>query len=402
MNRWRIVLGFIVAAASVGCGHVSRTDNACQECAAGGSAATAGHATSDKPSKGKPGLAAGGTSGVSVSEPNGAGSGGGAAAPSVSAFAPQCDEPLEFKSECSFEDTCQVLGCGDGFSWFGDDGCRRACAQSSECGDGQRCRFTILATDCGGGSVVEGCSYEPDGSCVCGTSDDCSFPDICVDEARYPSSEDCVVEGASCDDLLARQQRLDTPFTDISLEKSKAIDACLRAIHQQRVALSCPGTFAPECSEPLEFVSQCSFEDTCTALGCGNGVSEFGADGCRRLCTTSADCGAGERCRHTALVTNEDECITGGDFDACYYSDGSCYCSQNASCEFPDVCVDATKYPPSQDCVLEGASCRALAFLKGSVDGFLQQPTPDADDVAFATACLQSVKDKQAALGCVD
>jgi hypothetical protein len=393
MKHWALAMGCVVAAASWGCGRVSQTHDACQDCGTGGS--TPGR----DPGKALPGTTTGGTS--SLLGPVGAGSGGGAAAPSVSPFDPQCDEPLEFKSECSFEETCKLLGCGDGLSGFGDDGCRHLCENSSDCAKGERCRFTILSTDCGPGSVVEECVLEPDG-CACGGSADCSFPDICVDEARYPEAEDCALVDASCGDLQTRQRRLDLPQAALSDEKSSAVWACLVAIHDRQVALACPGVFAPKCTDPLEFKSQCSFEDTCKALDCGGGLSEFGADGCRRLCTTSADCGNGERCRHTLLVTNEEECITGGDFEDLYYEDGVCQGEQNASCEFPDVCVDAAKYPPSQDCVLEGASCQALAFLNENVAWLVAHPTLDPSAVPFAIACQKSVKDKQAALGCLE
>jgi hypothetical protein len=160
-------------------------------------------------------------------------------------------------------------------------------------------------------------------------------------------------------------------------------------------------SFAPQCAEPLEFKSECSFEDTCTALGCGDGLSPFGKDGCRRFCSTSDDCGVGERCRYTTLVTNEEECVTGSEVEVCSYQDGECACSITADCIYPSICVDAAQYPASLDCVLEGASCTALAYLHGNLTYELEQE-PVAEFELPASECLAAVEDKQAELDCAN
>ena len=163
-------------------------------------------------------------------------------AASPAPFAPKCEQPLEFKSDCSFQATCEQLGCADGLSPFGDDGCRHFCKDSSECGDSQRCRFTSIVNLCGGGgSEIEGCSVDSDGSCQCGVSENCTAPDVCVDVDRYPPSLDCDTSQATCDDLDERATRLDEAYLpDASAEKLQAIAACRGAIHARSLKLGCP------------------------------------------------------------------------------------------------------------------------------------------------------------------
>jgi hypothetical protein len=156
-------------------------------------------------------------------------------------FAPKCDAPLEFTSNCSFKATCEALGCGDGLSPFGDDGCRHFCHDSSDCGDGQRCRFTAIVNECGGGgSEIEGCTLHPDGSCDCTATDDCTAPDVCVDAARYPEELDCDISQVNCGELNELSNRLfDVFLGDASAEKVQAVATCRAATHERQQTHGC-------------------------------------------------------------------------------------------------------------------------------------------------------------------
>ena len=159
-------------------------------------------------------------------------------------FDPQCEpgrEPgFEMPSGCNFAATCAALGCGDGFSRFGADGCLRYCEKSADCGAGQRCRFTALSgNECGTSSVVESCSSE-DGICSCTESADCSHADICVDEERFPASLDCAVEQASCVQLNDLDFVIGEDSEGAPPEKTAAIEACWTKMTARRAELACP------------------------------------------------------------------------------------------------------------------------------------------------------------------
>lgn len=183
--------------------------------------------------------------------------------------------------------------------------------------------------------------------------------------------------------------------SDEPADKRDAVGACRAAVLSRRAMLGCRGSepFAPQCGEPLGFESQCTFEQTCQELGCGDGLSRFGADGCLRSCETSDDCAAGERCRYTALVTRVDEeCVTGSEIESCALVDGECNCEITADCFFPDVCVDATDYPESEDCVLDGLDCEDLIWLIASHTEALDSEI--AEKAAAGQACRDKLQAK--------
>ncbi len=146
--------------------------------------------------------------------------------------------------------------------------------------------------------------------------------------------------------------------------------------------------------------SQCSFEATCAELHCGDGFSQFGADGCTRYCDSDADCGSGERCRHTVLAITEDDCpAIGSEVEGCQLSDGECECAITSDCQRPDICVDAQAYPESQDCVVEGATCSQLAQARAWVEPFARRD--DGSDLSVRAAlCLDAVDAKRFELSC--
>lgn len=340
-------------------------------------------------------------------EPPGMGGGGGE--PSFVPFAPQCTPALSVQSECSFEDTCAVLHCGDGFSQFGKDGCTRFCEADTDCGPGERCRHTILVNPdaCPSlGSEVGSCEMDG-GNCYCPITDDCVHPSICVDAALYPESQDCPVDGATCAELDTLQasalSAIEDPGGADLIDKA---NQCLARIGVRRDELACGPNrqipFAPECAEPVSIPSNCGFEATCAALGCGDGLSQFDENGCTRYCQTTADCGPGQRCRHTRLVVSEDECPSlGSEVENCSLEAETCECSISADCPHPDICVDATKYPESLDCAVEGASCQALAYSEFELQLFLDGG-PASDAASEAQTCLDAIRAQQQAAACSD
>lgn len=346
-------------------------------------------------------------SGEVVEQPSNFGGAGGG--PSFEPFNDDhCELRGQVQSACSFEATCAELSCGDGFSQFGADGCTRYCDSNADCGGGERCRHTALAiteNECPAiGSEVEGCALS-DGECSCSITTDCQRPDICVDAQAYPESQDCVVEGATCSQLTEARSRVEfLAKRDDGSDLSAKAALCLDAVDAKRFELACESgpndAFAPACASPLEFESSCGFAETCEQLGCGDGLSQFDARGCTRYCETSADCGQGERCRHTRLFLNEEECPSPGSVvEACSFTDGVCQCSITDDCVHPDICVDATTYPATLDCAVDDASCETLAFGEFRLQGFLDTE-PATDAAAEAQTCLDTIQAKQQALAC--
>ncbi len=336
--------------------------------------------------------------------------GGGGGGPSLPPFAPQCETPLDFASACSIEATCAELHCGDGFSQFDQNGCTRYCDSDADCGTGERCRHTALAKageDCPSvGEEVEACSLE-DGRCSCSMTEGCDWPSICVDATAYPASLDCVVDDATCSELNTLQgDSYDAMQSKPGTDLAAAAARCDARVRTRRDALGCGPNplipFLPECAEPVDIPSNCGFEATCAALGCGDGLSQFGEDGCTRYCETSADCGAGQRCRHTRLVLSEEECPSlGSEVESCSMAGDVCECSTTADCPRPDICVDAAKYPASLDCAVESASCQALG--NGEFELQLYLETEPATDVANeAQTCLDAIRAQQQALACAE
>jgi hypothetical protein len=211
-----------------------------------------------------------------------------------------------------------------------------------------------------------------------------------------------VVEGASCELLAAVRFRIAESGLDLSVRAAQ----CLEAIDAERFELLCDSEpnypFAPACASPLDFESSCDFAETCEKLGCGDGLSPFDSRGCTRYCESSADCGQGERCRHTRLVLTAEECASPGSVvEACSVSKGACECSITPDCVHPDICVDASTYPASLDCAVDDASCQVLAFGEFRLQEFLDTE-PAADGAAEAQTCLDAIQAKQQALTCAE
>jgi hypothetical protein len=123
---------------------------------------------------------------------------------------------------------------------FGADGCERPCKASSDCAEGQRCRYTLLlGHDCTTSSV-EVCGRTADGGCECSFNADCINPDICVDATRFPTEDDCKVADASCADLqFFYSNSSPDPEIDPKSEKGKALAACHAASEERAAAIDC-------------------------------------------------------------------------------------------------------------------------------------------------------------------
>ena len=138
-------------------------------------------------------------------------------------------------------------------------------------------------------------------------------------------------------------------------------------------------------------------------LDCGGGLSQFDENGCTRYCETSADCGAGQRCRRTRLVLTEGECPQefGSEVERCEIVDGACSCTITNDCRPPDICVDAAEYPKSLDCAVESVSCQGLAVSELELQQFVDRvPATDATDEA--RACLDAIRAEQLDRACAE
>ena len=145
-------------------------------------------------------------------------------------------------SSCPFEATCEALNCGDTWSDFDENGCRRVpCESQSDCTSSERCLPEVLAgkLDCHS-SILEGC--EPYcSSCQCSGTDDCAPVAFCQPAVDFPASNDCPIEGFACNDLPYYRTML-----EIHLERgyegdiASALESCADDV-ADRIA-ACLGT----------------------------------------------------------------------------------------------------------------------------------------------------------------
>lgn len=346
----------------------------------------------------------------------GSGGAGGAGAPGGQAGecpAPERDPldhcevaPLGSRSECSFEDTCRGLSCGSPWSMHDEDGClRRSCTSSDECDAGERCLPAPVAgrfDDCFG-SGSDGCEYASGCDCSCSFLEDCVQRSVCVSEAEYPvgSAFECPVEGMDCDELSRAVEvvrgyilspggdgaaPVDNRTGDSAAYSGDALDA-LRACRNELLTayetacgttLECPEVEPAACD--LQDRSECSLEETCAVLGCGEVWSFYDAGGCERRadedgCVNSGDCADGERCVARPVAGYFGPAL--GGLDGCDRepdTDCSCGCSFQEGPPLLALCLPETEWPSSNDCPLEGLDCAALSGAREAV----------ADHLAYA------------------
>lgn len=206
----------------------------------GGSSGKSGGAGPKAGMGGSSGRGSAGRAGGGSAGDGGGGNGGEAAMCSVNetphklADCPEVfttDEPRDtVLTTCSFDATCEALGCGKPTSQFEANGCRRQqCASSEGCADGQRCVAPVLAgeTDCGY-SVYEGCEVGDSCRCSCIHSDDCANIAVCMPASVQPPSKDCALEGLDCDDISWLSSELEEWLGDAQWQGDlvEALEAC--------------------------------------------------------------------------------------------------------------------------------------------------------------------------------
>lgn len=125
----------------------------------------------------------------------------------------------------------------------------------------------------------------------------------------------------------------------------------------------------------LEFAGgiQCSAEETCRALDCGEAWSLYDGEGCaRELCEDSAECPSGQRCV-PAPVGGEftEHCFQ--EYDSCDRASGECQCYQYEECGPRAVCLDADEFPEERDCPIEGLSCAELEGAAATVRAYVER-----------------------------
>ncbi|HTQ04426.1 MAG TPA: hypothetical protein VMI54_11240 [Polyangiaceae bacterium] len=122
---------------------------------------------------------------------------------------------------------------------------------------------------------------------------------------------------------------------------------------------------------PLDTIqTTCSFAATCDALKCGEVSSPFDASGCRRQdCTSSASCGANERCFAPPLA-GVFGCFQTA-VEGCAVADGcTCSCSAVETCDPAAYCLPASEHPTSADCPLASVACGDLGYFMETIQRY--------------------------------
>jgi hypothetical protein len=111
---------------------------------------------------------------------------------------------------CSVDAACEALGCGQAWSLFDGEGCKRAeCSETGECPERERCVPAPV-----GGKLDEHCfagydSCSVEGAaCVCNPWEECGARSVCLPESEFPPASDCPVDLLDCDDLAQAEQTL--------------------------------------------------------------------------------------------------------------------------------------------------------------------------------------------------
>jgi hypothetical protein len=127
---------------------------------------------------------------------------------------------------CTFEATCSDLKCGETWSDFDAQGCRKPMCQSSDdCASGQRCvPRTLRELGACAPSVYEYC--EPNGcACSCYASADCARIAYCQPESEFPPSEDCPLPD-NCADIPLYLGDISDESSSYTGDTADAMQAC--------------------------------------------------------------------------------------------------------------------------------------------------------------------------------
>jgi hypothetical protein len=145
---------------------------------------------------------AGGSGGSRAGGGGFAGGDGGDAGSAGSAGEPGCTPVLGSDiTDCSREDTCLAVECGEPWSIFDDAGCGRTqCTETGTCPAGERCVPAVVA-----GKYDDPCFYHPDScsysddECLCAVWEECFPLAVCLPEDEFPPSRDCPIDRAADD-----------------------------------------------------------------------------------------------------------------------------------------------------------------------------------------------------------
>ncbi len=148
----------------------------------------------------------------------------------------------------------------------------------------------------------------------------------------------------------------------------------------------CSGTFG---DQP---VSTCTFEATCTALGCGHPWSQFDLSGCRRRqCTSDTECESDHRCL-PAVLAGATNCYSSV-YEDCEPQCGECLCVASSDCSTVAFCQPVATFPPEGDCPVATIDCEELSYFRTLVEVYLEAGYSD-DINASLEACLDAIANR--------
>ena len=170
----------------------------------------------------------GGSGGTNEPDPGGTGGGAGCEDGEVPNSLAHCPAvPLKGgqpSSSCDFEVTCGMLRCGEPWSDFDAQGCRRLpCRSEADCAAGERCVAAVLDGnfECFS-SVQESCEWFC--GCSCSSSDDCRAGAFCQPAADFPKEDDCALDALDCTDVAFLRLRVTDYIVDGGFESEVARD----------------------------------------------------------------------------------------------------------------------------------------------------------------------------------
>ncbi len=122
------------------------------------------------------------------------------------------------------------------------------------------------------------------------------------------------------------------------------------------------------CEAPLG-ADACAALTVCDVFDCGGKAAPYNHFGCpRTACATDDECGADERCFAVALETG-----CRAETGPCADEAGACVCEGAESCEgvSESHCLPVGFYPATEDCIVDGLDCDALALRRTGLEAAL-------------------------------
>lgn len=145
-----------------------------------------------------------------------------------------------------------------------------------------------------------------------------------------------------------------------------------------------------------QWLSKCTLEATCQALGCGEPWSVLDGQGCERAqCKRDADCTSDERCLPSLLVKLG---CQSSFVEQCIPEQGFCNCYATADCAGLLRCVPKAIAPLSGDCDFQTTDCDTLKAHKALVENL--SPSLGAEVTQAAQACVSKLETQLSQNGC--